>query len=290
MTGSTGSAGLALLAIAARRHIRTHGLEKGAEFTALAVSLLYTRLKRRWVRQVCRTYAPRAFGRSLDTLLNAYVRQEARRHTHQILAGIVPGPKLAAQFVTLAPGDLDHLKGYRGAILLGAHFGFLPYAPLALSAHALPTRLVMERAVCRRFPWTPLGLCSTEFCRYLEDDTQVVPTGGAFPKLRRSLAEGERVCILGDVGHRYAANVSLLGRPARFATGPYRLAREAGVPLIPYTLLPEGELGYRLTLRDPLDPHLSEPDLQAAYVAGLELALQQCPEAWSILPWYLPSS
>jgi len=106
-------------------------------------------------------------------------------------------------------------------------------------------------------------------------------------QLFHALRAGEIVAMQGDRVYRGSGmTVPFFGRPARFPTGPFALARAAGVPVVPGLVVRTGWLRYRLVVGQPLLLDPSQPQdvaLRHALmhaVAFLEAHLRRWDSQW----------
>ncbi len=106
--------------------------------------------------------------------------------------------------------------------------------------------------------------------------------------LLSALRRGELVGLQGDrpssTGRAVAAE--LFGRPFVLPAGPAALARAAGVPLLPVFCFRTGRRRYRMAIRPPIDPAVTEDrerDFQTtarAVAKEVEWAIRQRPHQW----------
>lgn len=153
----------------------------------------------------------------------------------------------------------------RGVVLVSAHFGNWELGAAALAARGLPALAVVQRHPNRRV--------DELFARHRARlDFRAVPVGQAAVPILRHLRSGGTVTVLGD--RPYGEGGVLLeffGRPARFPTGPARLALAAGAAFIP---------GFVLRRFDDSFTIVFEPPLTAAAGAGRRRRLRALTEAY----------
>ena len=105
-------------------------------------------------------------------------------------------------------------------------------------------------------------------------------TAGATPLLRH-LRQGGVAAALMDQNTRVSSRlVPFFGRPAPTPTGPVRLARRYGIPLLPVAIGRHGE-GHRVVHLPPLEPGVGDEEtLLAAANAALEELIRRNPTEW----------
>jgi lauroyl/myristoyl acyltransferase len=102
-------------------------------------------------------------------------------------------------------------------------------------------------------------------------------------ELVAALRRGEVVALQGDraLGSRGDVPVPFFGRPAPFPAGPFRLARAAGVPVVPAFCLFDADQRYAVTVLEPLTVAAGEEeDAIRAWVASLEGVVRRRPTQW----------
>ena len=98
-----------------------------------------------------------------------------------------------------------------------------------------------------------------------------------------ALRRGEIVALHGDraLGNAGDVLVPFFGHLAPFPVGPFRLARAAGVPVVPSFCLLDADHRYQIFLRAPLPvPAGGEEEALRAWVAGLEEVVRSHPTQW----------
>lgn len=172
----------------------------------------------------------------------------------------------------------------RGALLFGGHQGAWELVAVALAERghrvtglARPIREArLDRELDRHR--AALGI-----------RTLKVGTLGAARAAHRELARGGLLACLVD--HRIRSGgrvVPFFGRPARFATGPFRLADAAGARVLPVQIRRRADGGHRVVVHAPLaDPDRSLAParrvaaLVDAGVAALERMIADDPASWA---------
>jgi lauroyl/myristoyl acyltransferase len=102
-------------------------------------------------------------------------------------------------------------------------------------------------------------------------------------ELVAALRRGEIVAAQGDraLGNRGDVLVPFFGRPAPFPTGPFRLARAVGVPIVPAFCLLDRHDRYAVTVLPPLRvTRDGEEEAARAWVALLEGVVHRHPTQW----------
>lgn len=114
---------------------------------------------------------------------------------------------------------------------------------------------------------------------------------GTLKRAAAELAAGNWVTGTPDVPPtetRLARPVQLFGRPAQFTEGLLRIAREAGVPVVMFTLGLDLASGRRdLRIEGPFDPH--DPDLLQRIASYWEALIREKPwgfTLWPMMPAY----
>jgi lauroyl/myristoyl acyltransferase len=264
----------------------------GARITNEALSRLsacvYPEWRRRWAAEVGAQLPGVLPNADAGEVIAAFMRQQGYRHAHEILTGFVDHQQLGNEFVKCENlNEFETTFKQSGALLIGAHLGYLPWAAFGLEAAGFSTRLVMDRdlPLLRRpkvssWLWRKYG----DFAR---DEARVIRIGGAYQRILKALEAGALVCVMGDVRHRYEMEVPFLGSTACFTTGPYQVARESGAPAFLYRLRPVSPTGYCLEICERLDT--CQPiELQVRRFADwLGSVVCDQPEAWCFLPLYL---
>jgi len=285
------SALLNALTTIGRIHVRVRGLAKGAPELSHLSAVGYSLRRRRWARWVAPQVTSLLPEHDPNQVISDYLRHEGYRHAHEVLSSLASPQRLGQSFVQIRGLRLlADVEPGRGAVLVGAHLGFLPWATFALCARRYPAMLVIHRAGRLQDD----GRRSFFDCRFrrgyldfLDDPTRVIPTGGAYSKIEAALRRGNIVCMMGDVGHRYAIQVPFFRSSRAFATGPYQVAQALDAPLFLYRLRPTGPAQYSLELGPPMEAHLPVHQLVRAFAEFLEAAIRDQPEAWCFLPWHL---
>lgn len=111
----------------------------------------------------------------------------------------------------------------------------------------------------------------------------VVFTGGSYAALRDRLAAGMAVCGLIDTPlppGRGALAAELLGRRVGLPGGLIRLAREAGVPVVVFSVTPDLDSGRRRLRIEPALPADDANAVAALAARHLDARLREAPACW----------
>lgn len=253
----------------------------------------------------------------LSCLFYAGARRNVRRNLHAALAetGRRAGPRLVlstfrnyarylVDFGRLASagkaavlGELQSIEGTehieramadgRGIIMLTAHLGNWELGGLFFATGDLPVNVLTKRdgleevdrirdSYRRRFNINTIVLGDSPF---------------AALDVMGALRRGEIVAMLVDRSAPEGVEVEFLGRRFVFPTGPIRLARRTGAPLMPGFVVREGE-GYRAVAESPIHLTPDGPDDAAAARAILrvfERYIRRYPDQWyNFVPFDAP--
>ncbi len=171
----------------------------------------------------------------------------------------------------------EHLDRLEGAVIsLTAHVGNWDLAGRLLARHsARPTHVVVAVEEARALE---------RWLRRDADGVRFVPRSRPTVSLAliAALRRGEAVALQGDraVGNRDVW-VPFFGRPAPFPIGPFRLARAAGVPVIPAFCTLDADHRYAVRVLEPVAvASRGEDDALRAWVAILERIVRERPTQW----------
>ncbi|HEX7901682.1 MAG TPA: lysophospholipid acyltransferase family protein [Planctomycetota bacterium] len=181
-------------------------------------------------------------------------------------------------------GAWDQLKrtlaSGRGAILASAHIGNWFGGGYVVSKKGIPVRSVMyknmagdemDKKVAKR-----AGVDQT----YVEDDPMVMM------EIIRGVRSGQVLAVLVDKPwDSRGVEVPFFGRPSRFAVGPIRLARMAGVPIFPAFCTWTKAREYDAVLCDPIevgggDPETAEREALAKVAKVVERVVSENLKVW----------
>lgn len=217
-----------------------------------------------------------ATGARLDALTAQLFAEYAMCFSDLLSTNRLPPGRLRSCVETIAGGE--HLERLPGAVIsLTAHVGNWDMAGRLLAGKAARrTNIVVAVEEARALE---------TWVRRDADGVRFVPRSHPTVSLTllAALRRGEVVAMQGDraLGGRGDVPVPFFGRPAPFPVGPFRLARAAGVPVVPAfcTLGPRGR--YTVTVLPPLA--IGAGDEEAAlgvWVAALERLVQERPTQW----------
>jgi len=217
---------------------------------------------------------------AIETLVRRTLRDFAMCFSDLVSTNRRPAAWLLAHVLGARTGTeaLDDLRG--GAVLLSAHVGSWELAGRLLARQRpRPTHVVVD------------GNEAPALARWVRRDGEGLrfvprtrPTLGL--ELVAALRRGDVVALHGDraLGSPGDLAVPFFGAPAGFPTGPFRLARAAGVPVVPaYCVLDPGDPGrrYRVIVKPPIAvPADGEPAALARWVVGLEDVVRAHPTQW----------
>jgi phosphatidylinositol dimannoside acyltransferase len=120
--------------------------------------------------------------------------------------------------------------------------------------------------------------------------TRFIATGGSFNQLRDVLSRGEVAVVLADspqTAGRKTQTARLLGREFALPTGVLELARQSGVPLIPWSMHFDHETGRRKLKIYPALPTAADNTQWTNEYAGiLEALMREDPSGWHLWPQF----
>jgi phosphatidylinositol dimannoside acyltransferase len=175
-------------------------------------------------------------------------------------------------------------------IAAGSHHGNGHWVFKSLALAGFDSTFVSGRWERAAYPGLPLRY---HYGRLRGGDIQrlggraVIFRPNARAQLAQVLAQGAVPVSLFDVPPRLAPNgqqpVQLLGQPVCMPAGALQLAREAGVPVVPYWMEFDLASGRRrLVIGQPLDP--ADPATLQQIADVLDRALRLAPAAWFFWP------
>ena len=241
------------------------------------------RLGARWVpaeRIAIRTALARFTGAkepALDALTLAVFRNFAMCFSDLVSTNRRAAGWLAAHMVSDPSGIEWPGESTGGAVSLSAHVGSWELAGRLLATRSRrPTHVVVsDDELPELLPWV----------RRNGDGLRFVPRSRPTVSLElvAALRRGEIVALHGDraLGNAGDVLVPFFGHPAPFPIGPFRLARAAGVPVLPAFCLLEADRRYRVHLRAPIHvPAGGEEEALRAWIRGLEEVVRGHPTQW----------
>ena len=217
-----------------------------------------------------------ATGRGLDALAGRLFAEYAMCFSDLLSTNRLPPGRRLAHVESIAGSE--HLERLQGAVIsLTAHVGNWDLAGRLLAGKsARPTNVVVAVEEARALE---------SWLRRDGDGVRFVPRAQPTVSLTllAALRRGEVVAMQGDraLGSRGDVPVSFFGRPAPFPVGPFRLARAAGVPVVPaFCTLGPGRR-YTVTVLSPLAIGPGDEDAGLrTWVAALERLVQERPTQW----------
>ena len=226
---------------------------------------------------------PELSSADLDALTREGVRSYLRYWRESFRLPSQPTDDLVRRTRTVGEHHLRdaHAQG-RGVVAALPHMANWDWAGAWACATGIPITTVAERLRPERL--------YDEFVAYRRSlGMEILPlTGGdpTMPILVEHLRRGRLVPLLADRDlTRYGVEVTLCGSPARMPGGPARLARSAGVPLLPVTLAYRGD-DLEITFHDPV-PHLSGDEgvvaMMQAVADRFSEGLRADPQDWHMM-------
>lgn len=158
----------------------------------------------------------------------------------------------------------------RGMLLVGTHLGgWEVAASLPASVLSVPTTVIVAD------DWLAWAIQHVRLAAGLH-----VAYAGRLPvESLRVLHRGEALLVLGDDGTRSTARsypVQFCGATAMMPAGVVSLARVAGAPLVPFTVVPLGPRRWVATIEPALDP----PEREHGH-DGEQVVLQRLADVWT---------
>lgn len=138
----------------------------------------------------------------------------------------------------------------RGALLFGTHYGLHGYVPLTLfQRHGYPFQTVVGAELSDGDSWIYRKLVHPIRSRNWDLMPIINPTGNPQREMVKALEDKDALLIWPDfvndelfrLPEPHTLSVPFLGRMMRFRTGAFRLARWMKVPVLPFTVLPDGD-------------------------------------------------
>ena len=173
----------------------------------------------------------------------------------------------------------DLLAKGTGCIILGAHLGSLEVGRARGRLRGLAIRMLMYEENARK-----VGAMLRAVNPRLDADVIALGRLDAMLKVEAALERGEAVGMLADrtFGDAGTASLPFLGAPARFPTGPIRVARILDRPTLLLFGLYRGGNRYDIHIERFAEPgeQCSKEELLRRYVARLEHYCRLAPYNW----------
>lgn len=151
---------------------------------------------------------------------------------HKLLAWTIPIDE--SEFNLTSPETIERLmRDPRGQLIIGSHFGNLEYCRGFMQRYKNKTIniLVYEKHAGNFVKIMEKQNSQSRLNVFQVDEFDIA----TMLTLQRKIAEGEWVFIAGDrvplSGAQHTVTVEFMGKPARFPTGPYLLAKALGCPV-----------------------------------------------------------
>jgi lauroyl/myristoyl acyltransferase len=217
-----------------------------------------------------------ATGRRLDALTAQLFAEYAMCFSDLLSTNrLAPGRLLGHVASTTGGEHLDRLPG--AVVSLTAHVGNWDMAGRLLAGKSgRPTNVVVAVEEVRALEsWLRRDGDGVRFVARAQPTVSLALLG--------ALRRGEVVAMQGDraLGSRGDVLVAFFGRPAPFPVGPFRLARAAGVPVVPAFCTLEPGRRYAVTVLPPLTIGAGEEEAGLrTWVGALERLVQERPTQW----------
>jgi lauroyl/myristoyl acyltransferase len=204
-----------------------------------------------------------AASRVVRLLVRREIVNEARRSADLLWAIGRPDEFLAATVIEGREYVIEAAARGRGVVLVGIHVGGWEVATALPSAVLpIPTTVIVAD------DWLAWAIQHVRYAAGLR-----VAYAGRLPlEPLRILHRGEALLVLGDDGSRSSARscpVQFCGEIAVMPAGVVSLARVAGAPIVPFTVLPRAKRRWVATI----EPYLEPPDRRKGHV-GEQAVLQ----------------
>ena len=214
------------------------------------------------VRHVLKTLEPGRNGSDLDrrveTLVHDIFMNRGRFFTDlSIMAG---KRRIDGVFRFDMSGAWDALQARiskgSGAIVVSAHIGNWFGGGYLLARKGVKVRSVMFKNHAGDFMDKKVAARAGVRQSFIEDDPMVMM------EIIRAVRNGEVLAMLADKPwDSRGLEVPFFGRPSRFALGPVRFARMAGVPIFPAFCTWKRARRYEAVLCDPIEVGPGDPDV-----------------------------
>ena len=207
---------------------------------------------------------------SVRSLVRREMVNEAKRSADLLWAIGRPDDFLESTVIQGREHMVDATARGHGVVLVGTHVGGWEVATaLPAAVLSVPTTVIVAD------DWLAWAIQHVRYAAGLR-----VAYAGRLPlDSVRLLQRGEALLVLGDDGSRTSARsyaVRFCGRTAVMPAGMVSLARLAGAPLVPFTVLPRGPRQWVATI----ESHLEPPD-RGSGPDGEQAVLQLLADRWT---------
>lgn len=225
---------------------------------------------------------PERSAPALDALAAAEARFSLRQRLEMAVFPRLDGASAERHVRLVGRAHLDRaLSGGRGAVLAGAHIGVHGLPPLALARAGYP--VATRTFLLPDAELSPAQAYGQRKRKALESrmGLRFIRAGEPGDDPSAPLRRGEALISTGDgLGPEQVLGeaprvLPLLGQPVAWPEQAFRIAREAGAPVLGLFLRSEGE-GHRLRITPPLGGDDPLPEFVRTY----EEELRDCPEEW----------
>jgi lauroyl/myristoyl acyltransferase len=226
--------------------------------------------RRQLAENIAHAVGSPAASRSVRSLVRREMVNEARRSADLLWAIGRPGDFLAATVIQGREQMVEATARGRGVVLVGAHVGGWEVATaLPAAVLSVPTTVIVAD------DWLAWAIQHVRHAVGLR-----VAYAGRLPlDSVRLLQRGEALLVLGDDGSQTSARsyaVRFCGTTAVMPAGVVSLARLAGAPIVPFTVLPRGPRQWVATI----ESHLEPPD-PGSGPEGEQAVLQLLADRWT---------
>jgi predicted LPLAT superfamily acyltransferase len=235
-------------------------------------------------------YLRKKFPGEPERRLMKYRRELFWEFGQTILDRLIVGVRGYGDFRMLSDG-LENIRETKergkGVLLLGAHVGNFEAGALALAGTGIPIKIVGVRKETER---VEKFLHAHYRDRRLPVETLTIQDEGfSFLEIPRALERGEVLAMLADRmwGDR-VVSCPLLGKEARFPSGPFQLAAITGAPIVSWFVMKDDPDTYHFYATAPIEvPKAGRKDRERnireaveKYVANIEWILGKYPLQW----------
>jgi KDO2-lipid IV(A) lauroyltransferase len=226
--------------------------------------------RRQLAANLAHAVASPAASRSVRSLVRLEMVNEAKRSADLLWAIGRPDEFLESTVVEGREHMVDATARGHGVVLVGTHVGGWEVATaLPAAVLSVPTTVIVAD------DWLAWAIQHVRYAAGLR-----VAYAGRLPlDSVRLLQRGEALLVLGDDGSRTSARsypVRFCGTTAVMPAGMVSLARLAGAPIVPFTVLPRGPRQWVATI----ETHLEPPD-RGSGPDGEQAVLQLLADRWT---------